>query len=645
MQKFTLLLCYLALCHFVSAQNLVLNPSFENINVTCSGFAGAGYTNIVNWDNPDPTDTCSTPDWFSTCLNSFFPTSAPNSWLGNQSPRTGDAYAGIILYDATTNAYREYLEGTLASPLVAGQTYCVSFYVSLADTVPYAVSNIGVYLSNTFTQFPVSHCVSTVPLPVTPQLQWTGAALTDDSAWVRLQWQYVATGGEQYFVIGNFNNNANTTVTNTSGTGWVNPFAYYFIDDVSISTGICCDATIISPGNLCTNGNSINLYANTSGGTWSGTGITNTTTGAFDPAAAGLGTHVVTYSLACGASDTLSITVGNCMEVCVDGNGNVNVSGGTGPYSWESSSVTQDCSACLIGCVFPPGCAVNTVAWQNFATGTSITPPATFPYRVTDNSGQTLVIDSATVIPPCGTLCTLSATYSVISVNCYEDKMGSITVTPMNGTAPYTYTWSSGQTTPTISALGIGTYTCIIYDADSCTSSITAAITSPPIMQLTGSSTPATGSNNGTATVNATGGVAPYTYSWQTTPVQYSQTISGLGTGTYVCIVHDANNCAKQVFVTVTEALGIMPEIIGIESLSLSPNPSDGNFELNIQLANVDDVSVGIYDVSGKMVHQNNQNHVTHYHHSFHLAQLSSGIYMVKIKTSKGELAEKIVIQ
>ena len=145
----------LTLLIFLSAislwgQNLVLNPSFENVNVNCSGFGGAGFTNLISWDNPDPTDTCSTPDWFSTCLSSFFPTAAPNSWLGTQAPRTGDAYAGIILYEALSDSYREYIEGTLASPLVAGTNYCVSFYVSLADTVPYAVNNIGVYFSPTF---------------------------------------------------------------------------------------------------------------------------------------------------------------------------------------------------------------------------------------------------------------------------------------------------------------------------------------------------------------------------------------------------------------------------------------------------------------------------------------------------------------
>ena len=645
MQKFTIFSFIFAFSTILFAQNLVLNPSFENINVSCSGLSGAAYANLIDWENPDPTDTCSTPDWFSTCLTSFFPTSAPNSWLGHQNPRTGDAYAGIILHEALSTGYREYVEGTLASPLVAGQTYCVSFYISLADTVPYAVSNIGVYFSNTFTQFPVSHCVSTVPLPVSPQLQWTGGALLDDSTWVRMDWQYMATGGEQYFVIGNFNSAATTTVTNTGGSGFANPFAYYFIDDVSVSTGICCDAGILPVGSLCTTGSSINLQANTGGGTWSGTGITNANAGTFDPVTAGLGTHIIAYTLPCGASDTISLVINNCLQICTDVSGNVNVIGGTGPYTWQSQTSTQDCSACLIGCIFPPNCAINVITWQTFATGASTTLPGTFPVRVTDNAGQELLIDSLTVIPPCGSMCTLSATVAVTSVACFSAKTGTATVTAVNGTQPYSYSWNNGMTTIGLTGLGAGTYTCVIYDADSCSSTVTATIVSPPILQLTGSSTPASGSNNGTATMTVTGGAAPYTYSWQTIPIQYTQTATGLSAGSYLCIVHDANGCATQLNVMVTESVAIMPEMIGIQSLTLSPNPSDGNFELTIQLAQADEVRVGIYDISGKMISENSQSHVLHYVHSFHLSQLSSGIYNVKVSTSKGEWVERIVIQ
>ncbi len=646
MKKIVIFICFLiAFLPYFFAQNLVLNPGFENINVTCSGFAGAGYTNIVDWDNPDPTDTCSTPDWFSTCLSGFFPTAAPNSWLGSQSPRTGDAYGGFIAYDATANAYREYVEGRLASPLVQGQTYCVSFYISLADTVPYAVDKIGVYFSNTFVQFPVSHCVSMVPLPFTPQLQWAGGVVDDVVNWVRMDWQYVASGGEQYFVIGNFFNNAGTTVQNTGSSGFTTPFAYYFIDDVSVTAGICCDAGILSAGSFCADGAATNLSANTIGGTWSGAGITNAANGTFDPVIAGLGNHIITYALPCGASDTIQVQVNNCMEACMDSSGNISVNGGAGPYTWQEQILTQDCSGCLIGCTFPPGCAVNVTTWQNFATGNSIVPPTAYPIQVVDNNGQNLVIQGVSGLPACPSGCQMTASVVSTDILCFGDKTGTAIATAGNGTPPYAYSWNNGLLNDSINDLNAGTYTCYILDATGCTTVVTTTVNQPPTIGLTGSSTPNTGGGNGTATVIASGGAPPFTYTWQTNPPQYTATATGLIAGTYTCIIADANGCFRPITITVTETSDIMESIAGIQDLTISPNPSNGTFSVKLTLARPSELSLGLYDMTGKRIADDQKSVVSDYTNTFVLRNLSSGFYNLKIKTERGEVIRKIVIQ
>jgi hypothetical protein len=70
-----------------------------------------------------------------------------------------------------------------------------------------------------------------------------------------------------------------------------------------------CDATIDPAGPFCQTDAAVTLTAAEAGGTWSGTGITNGTTGTFDPATAGPGTHTITYSLVCGDTDTEDIVV------------------------------------------------------------------------------------------------------------------------------------------------------------------------------------------------------------------------------------------------------------------------------------------------------------------------------------------------
>ncbi|MBL0331053.1 MAG: T9SS type A sorting domain-containing protein [Bacteroidetes bacterium] len=55
------------------------------------------------------------------------------------------------------------------------------------------------------------------------------------------------------------------------------------------------DPTITNVSNVCSNAAPFNLVAASTGGTWSGTGITNSFTGTFDPSIAGIGTHTITY--------------------------------------------------------------------------------------------------------------------------------------------------------------------------------------------------------------------------------------------------------------------------------------------------------------------------------------------------------------
>lgn len=562
------------------AQNLVLNPSFETITTSCSGFGGAGYINLANWDNPDPTDTCSTPDWFSTCLSSFFPTHAPNSWLGNQAPRTGAAYAGAILYDASSNSYREYIEGKLSSPLVAGQTYCVSFYVSLADTVPYATNGLGVYFSNSFVQFPVSHCTSAQPLPYTPQLQYTGPVLTNDASWTLISWNYTATGGEQYITIGNFKNNAATTTTNVGGS-FFNPFAYYFFDDVSVTPGPCCIAGITQPSPVCVSSAPITLSAATAGGTWSGPGITNGTAGTFDPSIAGVGTQTITYTMACG-TETVSIVVNSCAAptttVCSQSNGSFLASGGTAPYTWQSQSTTQNCSSCIIGCVFPPGCAVNVTTWSTYATGASATPPGTYPIRVISATGDTVVINSAASVPACVSCPTLTPSLSAVTpVACFGQSTGSFNVSTTGGQSPYDYSLSNagGQVAVFINVTGsqsftglaAGNYTLSVMDDNGCPGSATLNISQPAAalaVSITSSTDASCGNPDGTATAQASNGTGPYQYIWTgasgvlqtTTNTTSADVLNNLAAGTYTVTITDNHNCTTSTTVTINNSGG-----------------------------------------------------------------------------------------
>lgn len=547
-------------------QNLVINPSFETISSCPIG--PSELDKAVPWRDAHQNlvgDTCSTADLFNSCSPlGALGVGVPANILGNQAARTGNGYAGIIVYEGFAligcqslfgSGWREYLQGTLTQPLVAGQTYCVTFYVSLADNVKFASNNIGVYFSNTLINVSCATVGGASNLPFTPQLVYAGPDLIVTNEWQRLQWDYTATGGEQFFAIGNYNNDDNTDYTCVNE-GAFNPYAYYYVDDVSVVPEPCCEAEVAAVPPLCVGDAPVALQPVTPGGTWSGPGIADPAVGSFDPNLAGVGVHTVFHTIPCG-TDSVIIAVSPCqaLEVCINDDGSLTVSNGVGPYNWQQETITEDCTGCFIGCIFPPGCAVNVTTWGTFATGTSIPAPASFPIQVVDAAGNTLLIPSVAGLSPCIECPDVDVVeLSRTDVLCFGDNSGAASVEASGGEAPYTYTWSPGNLNgASQTGLAAGSYTITATDANGCSATLTLVIAGPAsALQATITGTTATtcGGADGTATVLASGGTMPYTHVWS--PVGGTLPLAtGLAEGSYTATVTDANGCTAEALVQV----------------------------------------------------------------------------------------------
>ncbi len=212
----------------IGQPNLVPNSGFENY-INCPVSGGQLHYSYPWFAPPLPLNS---PDYFNLCSASM---SIPVNYFGNQIARSPNAYAGLVtmFYPQHTFDYREYAEIELTDSLETGVTYCVSFYVSLAETSLLSVDGLGVYLS-------VDSIYSSQagPLPFQPQvINPIGNIINDTLNWVRIQGNYIATGGEKFITIGNFNSDAQTSFTyNNFGTDSI---AYYYIDDVSVVQGQC----------------------------------------------------------------------------------------------------------------------------------------------------------------------------------------------------------------------------------------------------------------------------------------------------------------------------------------------------------------------------------------------------------------------
>jgi gliding motility-associated-like protein len=328
-------------------------------------------------------------------------------------------------------------------------------------------------------------------------------------------------------------------------------------------TQVCCDATICSAGPFCTSAPAVTLQGATPGGVWSGQGITNSSTGVFNPATAGVGSHTIKYTLPCGA-DSIVIVVSACgtISVCVN-SGSLTASGGGGSYTWASTTTSVNCSGCFGG-VCSPFCAGVTVpTWT--ASGVTVTAPAStvFPITVKDvTTGTTFTFSSLASIPPCTTTSCPTLTLAVTSqtnVNCFGASTGTATVNGSGGVGPYTYTWTPGNLNgASQSALAAGTYTINFKDANQCPGSGTLTITQPTAaLGAVISATTATGcgSSTGGATVTASGGTPSYTYSW-TPSGGTTAGVSNLAAGNNTVTVTDSKGCIKTAVANITTAGG-----------------------------------------------------------------------------------------
>jgi uncharacterized repeat protein (TIGR01451 family) len=117
-------------------------------------------------------------------------------------------------------------------------------------------------------------------------------------------------------------------------------------------------------------------------------------------------------------------------------------------------------------------------------------------------------------------------------------------VTVVGGTAPFTYLWSNGSTTPFQQGLAAGTYLVLVTDANGCSATGTFTVSQPPPIISTFTVTPPSCNtcSDGSITAITTGGATPYVYNWNGVP-GISSVLNGVPVGVYQLCVTDAMGC------------------------------------------------------------------------------------------------------
>lgn len=247
-----------------------------------------------------------------------------------------------------------------------------------------------------------------------------------------------------------------------------------------------------------------------------------------------------------GPSVTLSASANPTCFGGTNGTAAVTVANGEAPYTYLWNTTVPQTTASVTG--LSAGLHYVTVT-DNIGCASDLAVSISNPAAIT--------LSGSSVNSGCGTQ-TGSASVSVLG----------------GGTSPFSYLWSNGSTTSSVSGLGFGQYGVTLTDANGCTASNNISVSESNGAALSVISTTSVtcfGASSGAVNINVTGATPPYTYAWSNNAT--TQDISGLMAGSYSVMVTDASGCKSTINAVVPQAAALAV------ATSVVSAPTCGNFD------------------------------------------------------------------
>ncbi|UTW63155.1 VCBS repeat-containing protein [bacterium SCSIO 12741] len=231
----------------------------------------------------------------------------------------------------------------------------------------------------------------------------------------------------------------------------------------------------------------------------------------------------VTEPMTLVASTVLDSNV-SCKNL-MDGGATASTTGGTGTITWN---------------------------WSNSANTATITGVAAGFYAVTATDANGCTDSASITITEPDSLIIAAVVDS--NVTCNGLANGGATASAMGGTMNYSWNWSNGDQTASISQLTSGLYRAVVIDANGCTDTTMITITQPTVLvasTMVDSNVTCFGLSDGGATASAMGGTPGYSYAWSNNDAD--SVLNGVPMGTYMVTVTDANGCVDMDTLDITE--------------------------------------------------------------------------------------------
>lgn len=206
------------------------------------------------------------------------------------------------------------------------------------------------------------------------------------------------------------------------------------------------------------------------------------------------------------------------------------------------------------------------------------------------------------------------------------------------GVGPYSMTYSPNPPFPPNT-----TYNIVVSDFNGCTEMISG--TTPNFDPLTVSIShideTILGLNDGSATAETMFGVPPFVFEWSTGAT--TQAIENLAPGEYTVTVTDASGCIDMQTVEILEGMVSTQMIEGLQSFSIFPNPSNGQFNVKVSFDNPKNLTLEILDITGRIIQFSPLEKAKEKQWSVDISNFASGLYLVKVKADGEFLTERIL--
>jgi gliding motility-associated-like protein len=355
-------------------------------------------------------------------------------------------------------------------------------------------------------------------------------------------------------------------------------------DTMTVGFAPALNAVIFAPDTvLCPNELTVPVTAQASGGTppyaylWSN----GTSTASAN---LGVGTHTVSVTDATNcvirqASVTVTqlvapvVDAGGAIDVCLNYIGAITLtatasntqgvlwSGGSGTFSPSDTSLVVD---------YLPGAgefSTGIVQIQIESVNNTGCPEASDSTQITFNP----VLETVVV--------------ATQDVSCFSMTNGTATVTMSGLTGPYSFAFDGGTYSSSNSMLNLapGQHTVSILNSIGCDTLLFFDINEPPLLQVSEVSrtnVSCFGGSDGSITIQGTGGVGTYAYSWDTNPVQTTETAVGLNAGNYTVTVTDQNGCTSNLTLAISEPLPLVNSFTIVQPTCNGLN--DGSIQVSV---------------------------------------------------------------